>query len=110
MGNYPMIKVIMYQEPLGQDTGCLRIIPGSDHRSFNRERPLEEQYLDSSLMPFSVTGSDTPSYPMETQPSDLLIFDARAYHGAFGGRPGRSNMLWIYFPEPATTEEVETLH
>ena len=61
------------------------------------------------MMPFSVLGPDTPGYPMETRPSDLIVFDSRAYHRAFGGRPGRSNMQLLYFPDPARDEEVEIL-
>ena len=107
---YPAIKVVMYLEPVDKDTGCLRIIPGSHHSSFKRAlRPLEEQNADSSMMPFSVPGRETPGYPMETQPEDLLFFDSRAHHGAFGGRPGRSNIQMVYFPEPAGDEEVEVL-
>jgi ectoine hydroxylase-related dioxygenase (phytanoyl-CoA dioxygenase family) len=107
---YRAIKVVMYLEPVEKDTGCLRIIPGSHHRSFYRElRPIDQQHSDLSRMPFSVPGRDTPGYPMETQPADLLIFDTRAYHGAFGGEPGRSNIQMVYFPDPATDEEVETL-
>ena len=107
---YRAIKVVMYLEPVGEDTGCLRIIPGSHHRSFKQAlRPIDEQNRDPELMPFSVPGRDTPGYPMETQPEDVLMFDTRAYHGAFGGGPGRSNIQMVYFPEPATDEEVETL-
>ena len=107
---YRAIKVVMYLEPVEQDTGCLRIIPGSHHRSFKRAlRLLDERDSDSSLTPFGVPGSDTPGYPIETQPTDLLIFDTRAYHGSFGGRPGRSNIQMVFFPEPASDEEVETL-
>ena len=108
--SYSMIKAIMYLEPVEKGTGCLRVIPGSHHRSFSRDlRPLDDQYSDSSRMPFGVPGRDTPGYPMETQPADLLIFDTRAYHGAFGGRPGRSNIQLLYFPDTAEEADIETL-
>jgi ectoine hydroxylase-related dioxygenase (phytanoyl-CoA dioxygenase family) len=107
---YPAIKAVMYMDTVEKDTGCLRIIPGSHHRSFNRPlRPLDEQSLDPSLTPFGVSGTNTPGYPMETQPGDVLFFDVRAYHGAFGGSPGRSNIQMVYFPEPANIDEVEIL-
>jgi len=110
LDTYRAIKVVMYLEPVEKDTGCLRIIPGSHHRSFNQDlRPLDQQHSDPSLMPFSVLGHDTPGFPMETHPADLIIFDARAYHGAFGGGPGRSNMQLLYFPEPAGDEDAGTL-
>ena len=35
MGTYPVIKVVMYLEPVNEHTGCLRIIPGSHHRAYN---------------------------------------------------------------------------
>jgi hypothetical protein len=114
LNTYPAIKAVMYMEAVEQDTGCLRIITGSHHRSFNRALlPLDnhsmEQRLDTDLMPFGVPGSDTPGYPMETRPGDFLFFDTRAYHAAFGGSPGRSNIQMVYFPEPADDNEVETL-
>ena len=104
-----MIKVIMYLEPVEKDTGCLRIIPGSHHLSFNRDLSLIED-TDSGRMPFGVPGRETPGYPMETYPADLLMFDSRAYHGAFGGRSGRSMMQMLFFPDPTQESDVESLH
>ena len=107
---YSAMKVVMYLDPVEKNTGCLRIIPGSHHRAFNGAlRPLDKQNLDTSLMPFGYPGSDTPGYPMETHPADVLFFDTRAYHGAFGGKAGRSNIQMVCFPEPADEDEVETL-
>ena len=107
---YPAIKAVMYLETVEKDTGCLRIIPGSHHRSFNKPlRPLDEQNLNPGLTPFGVSGPNTPGYPMETRPGDVLFFDTRAYHGAFGGNPGRSNIQMVYFPEPADDDEIEIL-
>ena len=104
-----MIKVIMYLEPVEKDTGCLRIIPGAHHLSFNRDLSLIED-TDSGRMPFGVPGRETPVYPMETYPAELLMFDSRAYHGAFGGRSGRSMMQMLFFPDPTQESDVESLH
>jgi ectoine hydroxylase-related dioxygenase (phytanoyl-CoA dioxygenase family) len=105
-----VIKVVMYFEPVGREDGCLRIIPGSHRPSFKQAlRPLDEQHDDPSARPFGVAGPDIPGHAMETRPNDLIIFDSTAYHGAFGGRTGRSNLQLLYFPHPADDAELDTL-
>ena len=100
----------MYLEAVEEDTGCLRVVPGSQHRSFNRNlRTLEERDSEPSQTPFGILGQNTPGYAMETQPTDLLVLDARAYHGAFGGSPSRANIQLVYFPEPSCDEDIATL-
>ena len=76
-------------------------VPGGD--PFTGERT-------EARLPFCVPGRETPGYPMETHPADLLMFDSRAYHGAFGGRSGRSMMQLLFFLDPAQKSDVETLH
>ena len=74
-----VIKVVMYFEPVERETGCLRIIPGSHRSSFTQAlRPLDRQHDDASVVPFGVAGRDIPSHAMETQPTDLIIFDSTA--------------------------------
>ena len=108
--SYPYVKAVIYLEPVERDTGCLRIIPGSHRPSFKQALgPLDEQYDDPAIIPFGVSGQDILDYAMETQPTDLIVFDATAYHGSFGGSSGRSNLQLHYFPYPADDAELDTL-
>ena len=108
--SYPSIKVVIYLEPVESDTGCLRIIPGSHRTSFKQAlRPLDQQHDDPSVIPFGVSGRDIPGHAIETRPTDLILFDATAYHGAFGGRSRRSNLQLLYFPYPSDDDELDTL-
>ena len=72
------LKVIFYLEPVRATTGCLSVLPGSHFLPY-RERL--EQYGED-ILPL---GRDVPGiYPIETDPGDLLVFNVKLYHAAFG--------------------------
>jgi hypothetical protein len=77
-------KVAFYLDPLTRDSGCLRVIPGS-------QRPdhwVRTQKIDpnKSRELFGVEPKDFPSsIPLETMPGAVVIFNHDLYHASFGG-------------------------
>jgi Phytanoyl-CoA dioxygenase (PhyH) len=98
------IKVALYLDSVGEDTGCLRVIPGSHMPLFSvalEESPLRgpEGGRCVGLQP-----SEIPAFPIVSEPGDLVFFDHRTWHSSFGGRSGR-RMFTMNFASPITTEQ-----
>lgn len=95
------IKVGMYLDPVRKDTGCLRVIPGSHREPFH------------SMLKQTVRGKEIhiqreiPSFPLESDPGDVIMFDMRLWHAAFGGYNGRRMMALNYSEYPASQEQID---
>ncbi|MCW3055499.1 MAG: hypothetical protein JWN14_4669, partial [Chthonomonadales bacterium] len=74
--------------PLTQDTGCLRVIPGShDPDHYVRKHKIN---LSKSEELFGFLPKDFPgNVALETNPGDILIFNHDTYHSAWGGSTRR---------------------
>ncbi len=78
------IKMALYLDPVGRDSGCLRVIPGSQRTDDSFAHDLH-QYAVRSQAAWDVAPRDVPAMALETQPGDLLLFDHNLKHAAFGG-------------------------
>ena len=82
------LKVAFYLDPVSRDTGCLRVIPGSqrpDH--FVRTGKID---VNRSQELFGVSPRDFPgNVALETKPGDLVVFNHDTYHAAYGGSARR---------------------
>ena len=78
-------KVAFYLDPLTKDTGCLRIIPGSQNPAhFVRAEKIDP---NQSQALYGLHPRDFPtSVALESNPGDVVIFNHDTYHAAFGGR------------------------
>ncbi|MCZ6676670.1 MAG: phytanoyl-CoA dioxygenase family protein [Candidatus Poribacteria bacterium] len=104
----PHIKIAFYLEPNTKETGALRVIPGSHKPEFRKRlQPLTEQYSDSTVMPFGVSGADLPSLAIESQPGDVIIFPESLWHASFGGPPGRSQHAINFMANPVTDKQTD---
>ena len=56
-------------------------------------------------MPFGVSPKEIPSYPIQSDPGDLIVFTESVVHAAFGGRDGRHQHA-INFCEYPKSEEL----
>ena len=78
------IKMAFYLDPVGANSGCLRVIPGSCHTDDHFA-----QLLQAADSPEPGTLGDrwraVPAIPLETQPGDLILFNHNTKHAAFGG-------------------------
>ena len=78
------VKIAFYLDPLTADTGCLRVLPGSqDPDHYVRKHSIN---MNGSRELFGVEPRDFPgNVALETNPGDLLIFNHDTYHAAYGG-------------------------
>jgi hypothetical protein len=97
------LKIAFYLDPLTRDDGALRVMPGSHHEGdrycelLQREAPpwMSDRRL-------KVDGRDLPAAAIESRPGDLVCFDHRTKHAAFGGG-GRRRMFAMNWIEGALT-------
>jgi hypothetical protein len=81
------LKLSFYLDPLRAESGAIRFIPGTNHyetmfaRVLRRDLQTPQTVVDT----FGVDPRDVPSWPVETDPGDLVIWNFRTIHGSFGG-------------------------
>lgn len=96
------VKFAYYLDPVGAQTGALRVVPGS-HKS-----PLHQEVGDT----IKRSGLDilaVPSYVCDSQPGDVVAFDLRLWHASWGGSAGRRMCTFVYYHNPqGPVEEAAT--
>ena len=101
------IKITFYLDHLTRDTGCLRVIPGSQKLhcpdNFNILRSRND---DPSFRPFGVHPAQVPSVAIESEPGDVVVFTEDLLHAAFGGKPGRHQHAINFAVNPKTDEQL----
>lgn len=95
------IKIAMYLDPVGADSGALRVIPGS-HRT---HAPLDEVWL-LGLDPakYGMEARDMPSATLTSSPGDVVVFSHGLFHASFGGG-NRRRMFTLNMSRRASTPE-----
>lgn len=71
------VKFVAYLEPLGAETGALRVLPGS-----HRVPPPALGHLHS----LDLAVPDVPAQVLATEPGDVVVFDPLLFHASWGGR------------------------
>ncbi len=82
------LKLAFYLDPVGRDTGCLRVIPGSHRIGDQFADALQREIYDSEKN-WSLPGRDVPCVALETKPGDVVLFNHNTKHAAFGGSARR---------------------
>jgi ectoine hydroxylase-related dioxygenase (phytanoyl-CoA dioxygenase family) len=104
------IKIAFYPEPLTRETGCLRVVPGSHNVSTpDLLAVLRDRNYEADFMPFGLAPSDVPSFAIESQPGDVVVFTENLLHGTFGGRDGRHQHALSFMANPKTDAEVSSV-
>jgi ectoine hydroxylase-related dioxygenase (phytanoyl-CoA dioxygenase family) len=106
--SYRRIKVAFYLDPVARDTGCLRVVPGSHRSPLHDELKALQTTKAGEPTVFGVAPRDLPCVPLDSQPGDVVAFDQRTWHAAFGGKTGR-RMFTLNFAAPPTTAEHEAI-
>ncbi|GGU81805.1 hypothetical protein GCM10010260_12880 [Streptomyces filipinensis] len=96
--NLRLLKIVQYLEPLGPDSGALRIIPGTHRRggswdTFAAEMANPDQH-------FGMKPTEVPAFVIESSPGDLIAFDPHSYHASFGGADNRRQITTTYTAVP----------
>ena len=78
------VKVAFYLDPVGRDTGCLRVIPGSHRLDEPYAQKLQED-IGKSTEAWGVDGAQVPALALESAPGDVAVFNHNLKHASFGG-------------------------
>ena len=104
------IKIAFYADPLTRETGCLRVVPGSHNVSSpDLLSVLRDRNYEADFMPFGISPSDVPSFAIESQPGDVVVFTENLLHASFGGRDGRHQHALSFMANPRTDAEVASV-
>ena len=106
----PHVKINIYPDPLTKNTGCLRVVPGSHlFTSPDLYEQLRTPNYSPDYRPFGMAPTDVPSWPLETEPGDVVVFTENLLHGSFGGRPGRHQFAVSFVAQPTTDDQVQQM-
>ena len=108
--DYAAIKVVFYFDPVRADSGCLRVIPGSQRQEFGDH--LEFMWrlgAPRRPRPFGLAPEEVPSAALESDPGDLVFFSMGMAHASFGGGAGRRMLALSFMPAPRRHEHVAFL-
>ena len=103
------VKFACYMEPLDDDTGALRLIPGSHKSPFHDElfaiglKGDDSAYLKKS----GLTVSDIPAYVWASKPADVVAFNTRVWHSSWGGSADRRQTNVVYYKNASNAHEEE---
>ena len=104
--DFLFVKVAFYLDPVGRDSGCLRVIPGS-HRIDDQFGDQIQEGVGDSAQRWGVEGSQVPALSLETVPGDVVIFIHNLKHASFGG--GTRRMFTINCCQRASRENLHML-
>jgi ectoine hydroxylase-related dioxygenase (phytanoyl-CoA dioxygenase family) len=97
------VKLSFYMEPLRHDSGAIRFLPGTHfHDSPYATKLRELLFRDPAEIRelFGIDIDEIPSYTLESDPGDVVIWNFRTIHASFHGGV-RRRLLSINFREPA---------
>jgi hypothetical protein len=82
-----LIKLAIYLDDHGHDSGALRVFVGSHKLDFPWQRVLSE--LEESAEHFGFSEEQAPAWTIQVHPGDLVAFNPRLIHSAWGAKPRR---------------------
>lgn len=83
-GGLRALKIAFYLDPVGPESGCLRVIPGS-HRFGDRFADELHEHVSAIPQRWGVPQSRMPAVPLPSEPGDIVVFSHYVKHGSFGG-------------------------
>ena len=98
---YKRVKVALYLDSLTRENGCLRVVPGSHLYPFHKGL---KQVLQADQNPFGLVPEAVPSFPIETNPGDILMFCQDIMHASFGAPQPRRQIALSFFAKPEIDE------
>lgn len=87
------IKFAYYLDPVGAESGALRVVPGSHRQPFHQE-------VGATIKGAKLEIRAVPAYVCESQPGDMVAFDLRLWHASWGGSAGRRMCTFVYYNNP----------
>ena len=101
------VKFAFYLQPLDEQTGALRFIPGSHKEPLHSDiRKIGLKESNKGIIDKEGLDIDEmPGYAARSQPGDVIAFDNRVWHASWGGGLDRRMCSVGYFAAPVTPEE-----
>ena len=95
-----MIKIAFYLDPVKENTGALRVIPGSHRTNDTFANLLQSQLRGTDKAPslFGITGDQIPAVALESNPGDIVVFNNNLKHSSWGCSD-RRRMFTMNFSE-----------
>jgi len=109
---YTRLKINLYLDPITEENGCLRVIPGSHRMPLHGdiEPDSRHQRRGLSVRPFDVPGPGMPSISLESNPGDAIFFNQSLWHAIFNGWAGRRYIALKFAAKPETDKHLASLH
>jgi ectoine hydroxylase-related dioxygenase (phytanoyl-CoA dioxygenase family) len=85
------LKLAFYLDPVGAESGALRMIPGTNHFREAFASKLRRELADASEIEglLGVDPTEIPYFPVESEPGDVVALDFRTIHSSFFGAARR---------------------
>ena len=93
------LKLSFYLDPLRTESGAIRVIPGThDHTSQFARRLQETLYRapEGIREEYGVDAEAIPSWAVETDPGDVLVWSFRTFHASFHGQERRRGFFLTF--------------
>ena len=109
--SYTRLKVNLYLDPITEENGCLRVIPGSHRMPLHQEIEPDSMHQRRGLpvRPFEVPGPNMPSVSLESNPGDAIFFSQSIWHAIFNGWAGRRYIALKFAARPQTENHLASL-
>jgi len=97
------IKLSFYLDRLREDSGSIRLIPGTHHWQDPFAKGLRQKLNTSGQVPevFGIETTEVPSTRLDSDPGDVLLWDYRTIHASFNGVDRRRFFSVNYCEAPA---------
>lgn len=101
------IKIALYLDPVGRDTGALRVIPGSHQINAKDSWAAREANRATEL--WGIEQGAVPAIALDSKPGDVVAFNHNLMHAAFGGSNQRRMFTLNCCRHCETREEIQDL-
>ena len=100
----PSVKALAYLDPLGADTGALRVLPGSHALPASHLAPIMADETPFDEARWRRATRDIPCHAIDSQPGDVILFEEHLWHASIDGKDRR---LWsaMFVQDPKTPDE-----
>jgi hypothetical protein len=109
---YNSVKIAFYLDSVTKDSGCLRVLPGTHNVGDKFGDAVQEAMPHSDHQNYEETwgmeGSNVPAIPLESEPGDMLAFNHKIKHCAYGGNNER-RMFTVSFQNRHPENDLERL-
>ena len=111
--NFQMHKNVIYLQATDAEKGALRLIPGSHKSPFHyqltkiglRGGSDDEAFLKRANLEIC----DIPAFVFSSQPGDMITFNGRIWHAAWGGYLDRRTCTFNFYKDPQSAVEKKSV-